>query len=145
MNERQRERVKALKRQFWQDFFKGTGRIVLEAGVTVAAAFACHKAMGTSEYIGGGSLGHMPTPDAQRGTIAPAASPVKGSRQRRKETLSGLLDSGGMVVGSRFDGRVSNLADMSPAAAKRHGYMDASGYWTDRGYDRATSADWDRF
>ena len=59
----------------------------------------------------------------------------------------GLLDflfGGGDVVGSDYDGKVGNLTDMDGASAKRHGYADEDGYWTDRGYQRATSEDYDR-
>lgn len=57
--------------------------------------------------------------------------------------LKDLLDSGRMVVGSEYDNKVKPLGEMSEAAQKRNGYADANGSWTDRGYDRATSQDYD--
>lgn len=56
--------------------------------------------------------------------------------------LKNLLDAGRMVVGSRFDGKVKPLGEMSNGAQQRHGYADKAGCWTDRGYDRATSTDY---
>jgi len=53
------------------------------------------------------------------------------------------LDSGRVVVGSEFDGKVKPLGEMSQAAQQRNGYADRNGYWTDRGYDRATSNDYE--
>lgn len=58
--------------------------------------------------------------------------------------LSSLLDAGQSVVGTVFDS-LKPLSSMSDGAAKRHGYMGSDGSWTERGYNRATSADWDRF
>jgi len=57
-------------------------------------------------------------------------------------SLKKLLDSGGMVAGSKFDGKVKSLGEMSSSAQQRNGYADSSGNWTDRGYDRATSKDY---
>jgi hypothetical protein len=53
------------------------------------------------------------------------------------------LDAGLMVMGSKADGRVKNMADMSLSSQRRLGYTDKNGNWTDRGFDRATSADYD--
>lgn len=59
-------------------------------------------------------------------------------------SLRKKLDEGQMVVGSLFDGKIRNLSDMDEGHARRYGYMDEGGFWTDRGYDRATSTDYDR-
>lgn len=56
-------------------------------------------------------------------------------------SLKKQLDAGIPVVGSKFDGKIKPLGAISDAAQKRHGYADVKGYWTDRGYNRATSAD----
>ena len=56
----------------------------------------------------------------------------------------GFLFGGGEVTGSDYDGKVGNLTDMDDRSAKRLGYADRDGYWTDRGYHRATSEDYDR-
>lgn len=58
--------------------------------------------------------------------------------------LCNLLDRDLSVVGTTFD-TLKPLSDMHESAAKRLGYMNRDGYWTERGYNRATSADWDRF
>lgn len=58
--------------------------------------------------------------------------------------LSDLLNRDRSVVGTSFD-RLKPLSDMRESAAKRLRYMDRDGYWTERGYNRATSLDWDRF
>ncbi|MQR00958.1 hypothetical protein [Glaciimonas soli] len=56
--------------------------------------------------------------------------------------LRKLLDAGLLVMGSRHDGQVKNLADMSSTSLKRQGYADENGNWTDRGFDRATTKDY---
>jgi hypothetical protein len=60
------------------------------------------------------------------------------------EGLTEFLDAGGRVNGSQYDKRITPLIDMSEAAKKRWGYADADGYWTDRAWDRATSADYQK-
>ncbi|PZR49626.1 hypothetical protein [Paraburkholderia fungorum] len=140
-----RMRRKAALRQAGIQALKTTGWAVLEILAVVAAVVVVDRLTADSAPIGR-RLGYSPEPDAHAGPAAsehPAQAHTHGQRER--DTLTHLLDSGEMVAGSRFDGAVMNLVGMDPAAAKRHGYMDADGYWTDRGYDRATSADWDRF
>ena len=55
-----------------------------------------------------------------------------------------LISKGLMIAGSALDGKVGNLSDMDDRSAKRLGYMDKQGYWTEKGENRATQADWDR-
>lgn len=56
--------------------------------------------------------------------------------------LKKFLDEGRMVMGSSFDTKVKPLGCMSETTQRRQGYADASGNWTDRGYDRATTKDY---
>ena len=58
--------------------------------------------------------------------------------------LKKFLDAGQMVMGSAFDKRLKPLGSISEAAQKRLGYTDSNGNWTDRGFDRATSADYQK-
>lgn len=55
--------------------------------------------------------------------------------------LNKFLKEGQSVVGSKFDGKVRNMKDMTESAQKRHGYLGSDGFWTDKGWNRATSAD----
>lgn len=57
--------------------------------------------------------------------------------------LKDFLAAGLSVVGSKYDGKVRNMKDMSESAQKRHGYLGSDGFWTDKGWDRATSVDMD--
>lgn len=56
--------------------------------------------------------------------------------------LKDILDAELMVLGSPLDGKVPNLFDMNPTSARRLGYLDENDCMTDRGYNRATSADY---
>lgn len=56
--------------------------------------------------------------------------------------LKDLLNAGQMVMGSKFDGKVKPLGEMSVATQQREGYADQNGCWTDRGFDRATTKDY---
>lgn len=56
--------------------------------------------------------------------------------------LKKFLDAGRMVMGSPYDKKLKPLGSMSGAAQKRQGYADENGNWTDRGFDRATSVDY---
>ncbi|NHZ38582.1 hypothetical protein [Massilia aquatica] len=56
--------------------------------------------------------------------------------------LKDFLNGGRMVKGSSFDTKLKPLGSMSETTQRRLGYADASGNWTDRGYDRATSRDY---
>lgn len=58
--------------------------------------------------------------------------------------LKEFLDAGRMVMGSSFENKVKPLGSMSDSTQRRLGYADKDGLWTDRGYDRATSADYKR-
>lgn len=55
--------------------------------------------------------------------------------------LSDFLDAGNMVLNSPFDKKLKPLGEMSLAAQRRHGYIDEDEYWTERGFNRATSSD----
>lgn len=55
--------------------------------------------------------------------------------------LKKFLNAGNSVIGSKYDGNVKPLSEMSEAAQKRNGYTDANGYFTELGYDRMTSVD----
>jgi hypothetical protein len=57
--------------------------------------------------------------------------------------LRDFLKNGGEVVGSQYDGKVENLLDMSIESATKQGYSDKDGYWTDLGYQRATTKDYE--
>ncbi|WP_038485444.1 hypothetical protein [Collimonas arenae] len=57
-------------------------------------------------------------------------------------SLKKFLDAGLMVMGSPYDTKLKPLGSMSGAAQKRQGYADSNGNWTDRGFDRATSTDY---
>ena len=57
--------------------------------------------------------------------------------------LKEFLAAGLSVPGSKFDGKVRNMKDMAESAQKRHGYLGADGFWTDMGWNRATTADMD--
>ena len=57
-------------------------------------------------------------------------------------SLKKFLDAGRMVMGSSFDAKVKPLGDMDVPTQQRQGYADKSGNWTDRGFDRATSKDY---
>ncbi|PWK51880.1 hypothetical protein [Pleionea mediterranea] len=58
-------------------------------------------------------------------------------------SLKSFLDLGGEVFDSIFDGKITNLLDLTERGQKQQGYTDESGYWTERGYQRATSDDLD--
>jgi hypothetical protein len=38
-----------------------------------------------------------------------------------------------------------NLTDMTDRSRQSRGYQDRDGYWTNKGYDRMTQTDWNRF
>lgn len=57
--------------------------------------------------------------------------------------LKEFLAAGLSVPGSKFDGKVKNMKDMTESAQKRHGYLGTDGFWTDKGWNRATTADMD--
>lgn len=57
--------------------------------------------------------------------------------------LKKFLAEGLSVVGSKFDGKIRNMKDMTESSQKRHGYLGSDGFWTDKGWNRATSADLD--
>jgi hypothetical protein len=59
--------------------------------------------------------------------------------------LKDLLARGESVVGTALDRRLKPMSDMPESAAKRLRYMNRDGYWSERGYLRATSLDWHRF
>lgn len=54
--------------------------------------------------------------------------------------LKDLLDAGLSVIGTKFD-KKPGMAEMSQAAQKRHGYLGADEFWTERGWNRATTSD----
>lgn len=138
-------RRKTAMREAGIEALKTTGWAVLEMLALIAVAVVVDRLTAGSTSVGGG-IGYNPESDAHAGLAATPEQTVQAQEHgQQRETLTQLLDGGGMVAGSRFDGAVMDLVGMDPAAAKRHGYMDADGYWTDRGYDRATSADWNRF
>jgi hypothetical protein len=56
--------------------------------------------------------------------------------------LMDWLNAGRMVKGSKFDGKVKPLGEMSTTTQQRKGYADKNGCWTDLGFDRATSKDY---
>ena len=58
--------------------------------------------------------------------------------------LRDLFKVGRPVVGSSLDRKLKPLVEISEAAQKRLGYADSQGYWTDKGYDRATTRDYER-
>lgn len=58
--------------------------------------------------------------------------------------LKEFLKEGKEVLGSEYDGKVKNLSDFDNTTAKRLGYMDEEDFWTEKGYQRATSVDYDR-
>jgi hypothetical protein len=60
-----------------------------------------------------------------------------------KLKLKALLDAGLSVIGTKYD-KKPGMADMSQAAQKRHGYVGADEFWTERGWNRATTADHDK-
>jgi len=55
--------------------------------------------------------------------------------------LKKFLAAGLSVPGSKYDGKVKNMKDMSEAAQKRHGYLGPDGFWTTLGQNRATTVD----
>jgi len=55
--------------------------------------------------------------------------------------LKKFLDAGQMVMGSPYDKKLKPLGEMSLSAKRRLGYVDENDCLTDRGFDRATSAD----
>lgn len=56
--------------------------------------------------------------------------------------LKDWLQAGHAVLGSPFDNNVKNLFDLNQRAAQRLGYLDSDGYVTDKGWQRATSQDY---
>ncbi|MBI2382013.1 MAG: hypothetical protein HYV16_14765 [Gammaproteobacteria bacterium] len=59
-------------------------------------------------------------------------------------SLKKLLAANLPVAGTSQEVKLKNLTDMTNAAARRQGYTDDSGCWTDKGWNRATSVDLDR-
>lgn len=55
--------------------------------------------------------------------------------------LKDILNAGMSIVGTKYDGKVKPLGQMTETAQKRQGYLGADGFWTDRAWDRATSTD----
>lgn len=56
--------------------------------------------------------------------------------------LKKFLDAGRMVMGSSLDAKLKPLSSMDVTSQQRQGYADKNGNWTDRGFDRATSTDY---
>ena len=55
--------------------------------------------------------------------------------------ISDVLKSGAWISESALDTKVKPLFDMQSSSKVRHGYSDSEGWWTPKGYARATSSD----
>lgn len=55
--------------------------------------------------------------------------------------LRKFLSTGQSVIGSKYDGKIKPLGEIPESSQKRLGYTDESGYFTELGYNRLTSAD----
>ncbi|MCA8137819.1 hypothetical protein [Burkholderia cepacia] len=126
-----------------RELIKVVGVAAATLAVTAAVGALLSRRSGSQADFGTGSNDSASCAGSSQVSKPSTQASAKAEPSAISPTLTQHLDAGLPVVGSRFDGKITDLAKMSRNHAIRYGYASSDGYWTDRGYDRATSHDYD--